>query len=166
MLIALCIILDESSFALMLLMAVIIHELGHLLFLKIFRYEIMQLSLSAFGLEIDYRGCLEGVEGLISIAAGPIFGLVYGLGSQMAGKEFWRMSGGISLALSMFNLIPVLPLDGGRMLLIIAGERGRDISRGISLVLFAAAAILSITKGWISLLLMGSWLLVYNLRKT
>ena len=164
LLLSIGIFLDEDNFLLMLLPAMLIHECGHILFLKLFGYEIRSVGIGAFGLEIDYTGYLEGLGGFASIAAGPLFGLVYGACCQNQSKEFWNISGGMSIALSLFNLLPVIPLDGGRLLMLIAGERGRNISRGISIAIFAIAAILSIAKGWISLLIMASWLLIYNLR--
>lgn len=164
MVLSLSIFLDENNFLLMLLPAVFIHECGHIIFLELFGYEIKSVGFSAFGFEIDYVGCLEGAGGFMSVAAGPLFGLIYGACCQIPASDFWHISGGMSIALSLFNLLPLVPLDGGRLLMLIAAKQWESISRGISIALFVPAIILSLSKGWLSVLIMASWLLIYNLR--
>ena len=143
--------------------AVVVHEAGHALFLRLAGLKIRRLSFGLAGFEMDYCGRLHGAQGALAIGAGPLFGLLYGC-LAFSDNAYLSLSGGISLALSFFNLLPVLPLDGGRLLELAAGERGRDISRGISLFLAAGGFWLLLTNGWISLFAMALWLAWWNCR--
>ena len=92
------------------LAAAAVHEAGHFLFLCAAGLKPSCLRLGLAGLEMDYRGELSGAAGAAAIAAGPLFGLGYGA-FAFSGQPFLALSGGISLALSIFNLLPVLPLE-------------------------------------------------------
>ncbi len=155
---------EDGSFAL-LLPGVLVHEAGHALLLRLGGLRLRRVSLGLFGLEMDYWGQLAGPLGLGAIGAGPLFGLAYGFVCCQLGGGFWELSGGLSILLSLFNLLPVLPLDGGRLLLMAAGERGVHISRGISLAMLIAAATLWIQRGWFSLFVMAAWLVWCNFRQ-
>ena len=132
---------DDSGMYAALLPAAAVHELGHLLFLLVGGLSPRCLVLGLEGLELDYRGELRGLKGAAAIAAGPLFGIAYGL-LVFSEIEYLRLSGGISLALSIFNLIPTLPLDGGRLLCLVLGEQGKFISQGISLAMAIGAVYL------------------------
>ena len=154
---------DDSGFYAALLPAAAVHELGHLLALKTVGLSPRRLSLGPVGMELDYRGELAGLRGAFSIAAGPFFGLVYGL-LVFSPWEYTRFSGGISIALSIFNLLPVLPLDGGRLLELALGERGRAVSRTVSLLLAAGGLWLWVGRGMFSAFAMGLWLAWHNIK--
>lgn len=154
---------DESGFYAAALPAAAVHELGHLLALKAAGFAPRRISLGPAGLEMDYCGRLEGLGGAFSIAAGPLFGLVYGL-LIFSPWEYARFSGGISIALSAFNLLPVLPLDGGRLLELAVGERGRAASRAISLLLAAVGLWLWADGGVFAPFAMGLWLAWHNIK--
>lgn len=123
------------------------HELGHLGALlslglrpRCFRVEIK-------GLCLDYAGD-PGVMGQVWIAAaGPAAGLLYAWAAARLGTELgwdWLcLSAGISLLLSLFNLLPALPLDGGQILfqlsLAALGERrAAAVTRAAQLLTAAA----------------------------
>lgn len=152
---------DGSGLCAALIPAVAVHEAGHAIFLRLGGLRLRRISLGLFGFEMDYTGVLKGFRGAAAIAAGPLFGLGYTYLASF-GDGFWQLSGGVSLALSIFNLLPVLPLDGGRLMALAAGERWELISRGMSLVLAAAGAWFWISKGWFSLCIMGLWLAWWN----
>ncbi len=153
---------DGSGIFAMLLPAVLAHEAGHAVLLRCTGMEIRRVTIGIFGLEMDYSGSLRGLRGAAAIAAGPVFGLVYAALSMFSGSEFWRLSGSVSIALSAFNLMPVMPLDGGRLLMLATGERALAISRVISLALVGLGCALWISRGWFSLFAMGVWLAWYN----
>ncbi len=164
LLFALVYFFDGSGIFALLLPAVLVHEAGHLMFLRLGGARLHRLSFGLFGLEMDYIGCLDGLYSAVAIAAGPFLGLVYGTICLLSKSEFWRLSGGLSVMLSAFNLLPVLPLDGGRLLMIAARERGESISRGISVCLSAAGFSLWLSRGWFSLFAMGLWLAWCNFK--
>ena len=70
---------DTSGLYAAALPAVAVHEMGHVLFLRLGGRRLSRLSLGLFGLEMDYTGQLRGLMGALAIAAGPAFGLIFGL---------------------------------------------------------------------------------------
>ena len=145
--------------------AVCAHELGHLLPLRFFGRRLRRVSLSLFGLEIDYTGVLHGASALLCIGGGPLTGLVYAFLACALGGDFWRMSGAVSFALTAFNLLPILPLDGGRLVAEITDEVfAEKLSRLSALLLTLGGAYIALRVHSLSLLLMGAWLTVCNFR--
>lgn len=131
---------------------VAVHELAHIICLRFFGMRIQGFSFRLQGICICYSG-ITGIFGdITAAAAGPAAGLIYALAASKMGVLYdspWLfLSSGVSLLLSIFNLLPVFPLDGGRMFLSIAcalwGEK-----KGIS-----AAAIVGTAIG-IALLILG-----------
>ena len=156
---------DEEGLYAAMLPAAAVHELGHFAALKSGGIRLRRLSFGAGGLEMDYWGSLSGLTGAAAIAAGPIFGLIYGL-LVFSHLEYFRLSGWISLALSLFNLLPVLPLDGGRLLTMAMGRRGEIISRGMSVCAAVAGLWLLLSQGIFTPFALGVWLLWCNFRHT
>ena len=95
-----------------LLCAAAVHELGHLAALKLCRVDVRGLRFGAGGLDMAVSGFTGASERLVCYAAGPAAGLLYCL----AVRRVFPSSAIYSLLLSTYNLLPVLPLDGGRML--------------------------------------------------
>ena len=153
---------DENGFVATVLPAVAVHELGHFLAMRMGGLRLRCLRLGLFGLEMDYWGSLSGVWGAAALAAGPLAGLLYFAICMFFHYEYCRLSGGVSLALSAFNLVPVLPLDGGRLAQLAIGDAFRKISRVISIVLGFGALLLWIYKGWFSLFAIALWLVWAN----
>lgn len=151
----------EGVFA-MLLPAVLAHETGHALAINLGGGRIKALRLGIAGFEMRHDLTLEGLRGIAAVGAGPLFGLLYGALCAFLPFEFFKLSGGFSIALSLFNMLPVLPLDGGRLLCIAMGERGEKLSRGISFALLMLGGSLWLLKGWISVFAMSIWLFWYN----
>jgi len=151
----------EGVFA-MLLPAVLAHETGHALAIWLGGGRIKALRLGIAGFKMSHSLPLEGLRGAAALGAGPLFGFVYGFVCSMLPFEFFNLSGGLSIALSLFNLLPVLPLDGGRLVCIALGERGEKFSRGISFALLMLGGSLWLLKGWISVFAMSIWLFWYN----
>ncbi len=103
--------LPESQ-AVALLVPVGVHEAGHLLCMKLMGFKIHALSLGMTGLQIDYEQSGRPAAEAVISAAGPTAGIGLWLLCSLAGAE---LMGGVSLLLSLFNLLPIYPLDGGRI---------------------------------------------------
>ncbi len=155
--------LDLSEFV-ALMLAVCIHESGHLAAIALTGGHIDMVSANAAGAVISQRQGPERGAELLRAAAGPAAGVLYAwAASELGGALNSRMllcSSGFSLVLSAYNALPVLPLDGGRMLACIAGERAASlcslITAGLVMLLGAAAA----AAGYGFALLMASVLLM------
>lgn len=157
------------------LLPILIHELGHLGALK-------ALGLRATGLRVELRGfCIEyeGEAGRLGHAlaafAGPLAGMIYALAAattgRLSGYEWLSLTAGISIILSAFNLLPAMPLDGGRIARSLlcaalgeqAGERAiRFLSTAVGAALLTAGTLLTAAGGGIALLLAAIWLLLYQ----
>ena len=120
------------------------------------------------------RGGFCGTAGhLFAAAAGPVSGLLYAFAASYWAKLFQNdtaaLSAGISLLLSLFNLLPVLPLDGGRIFSRIACMslgygRGERLSKNLGLVLSTALLAGGLLLMWqgmgAGLALAAIWLLL------
>lgn len=135
---ALLVYFAEGRYLAALLPAVLAHELGHLLALRLLGLRTHSLRAETTGLRIDYTGD-GGVSGeLLAAAAGPAAGLCWAWAASRLGERFgWetaRLSAGLSLLLSFFNLLPAAPLDGGRIAAAVfaqwpGGKRGERMTR-------------------------------------
>ncbi len=107
-------------FAVGLVLLLLIHEMGHVIQL---RREGVEASAPMF---IPFLGAVIAAKSMGKDAAaearvglaGPILGSIatlIPLGIWLAtGDEFWRALAFIGFFLNLFNLLPVVPLDGGR----------------------------------------------------
>lgn len=101
-------------------LATIIHELGHLTTTAVFGGNIRKIVIGAWGAQIQ-ADFSEHWHGLICAAAGPVSSLLltllYPVFPQIA---IWGLLQGI------LNLLPLYPLDGGRIWRMLNSERTLD----------------------------------------
>lgn len=91
--------------------AAALHELGHLGALWLVGGRVRGLRLSALGAELLLDGPLSYRQELPVALAGPMVSVAAAL---LAAGSHRYLFAGLSLALGLFNLLPVYPLDGGR----------------------------------------------------
>ncbi|MFC5529276.1 M50 family metallopeptidase [Cohnella yongneupensis] len=100
------------------------HELGHLLAALRFGWTVREIKLLPFGgvVEVEEAGTLPVREEVWVALAGPMQNAILAAAGWMLGQAGW-IDGGwaeafvrANLLIGAFNLLPVLPLDGGRML--------------------------------------------------
>jgi Zn-dependent protease/CBS domain-containing protein len=159
--------------ALLFFASVLLHELGHAWEARREGLEVDGITLWLFGgvSQFKTRFPSGGAEFRIAIA-GPLVSLVLGvvfvlialadLPSAVDGVAAWL--GYINLTLLVFNLIPALPLDGGRVLRAalwrIRGDLGwatriaTEIGRGFGYLFIALGIAMFIFEGSFS----GAWL--------
>jgi Zn-dependent protease/CBS domain-containing protein len=105
--------------------SLLLHELGHAVQARREHMEIEGITLWLFGGVAKFRGEFPSAGAELRIAiAGPIVSLLLGLGfvgvalaglpEALDAVAAWL--GYVNLALLVFNLLPALPLDGGRVL--------------------------------------------------
>lgn len=105
---------------------IVMHELGHASMAWSFRWRIKRIVFLPFGgvAEVDEHGNRPAKEELFVILAGPLQHLwlfiaawllvTAGWISDNLYQHFWQFN----LAILLFNLLPVYPLDGGKLLML------------------------------------------------
>jgi Zn-dependent protease/CBS domain-containing protein len=154
-------------------LSVLLHELGHALQARRERMEIDGITLWLFGGVATFRGSFPSAGAELRVAvAGPVVSLLLGvlfvlialiaLPEAVDGVSAWL--GYVNLSLLVFNLIPAVPLDGGRILhAVLWGRRGdfawatrvaAGVGRGFGYLLIAGGVAMFIFQSSFS----GAWL--------
>ncbi len=125
--------------AVLFFVSLLLHELGHALVARREGMEIEGIVLWLFGGVAQFRGLFPSAGAELRIAlAGPAVSLVIGvtllavailapLPGFLDGSVMWL--GRINLVLLAFNMLPALPLDGGRVFRALVWMRTRDFVR-------------------------------------
>lgn len=139
---------------LLVLAAAALHEMGHLLALRLCGAPVRGMRISALGavMDVGWERLGYGQE-LLAVLAGPLANLLWALLLLLPARETpWLYAAiGAHLVLGAFNLLPIRPLDGGQALELLASwrldpERGERIAR-LSGVICAGA--LSVGLIWL-----------------
>lgn len=112
---------DFSVFTAMVLISALIHETGHIVFLKAFGCEIRSITLMPFGAVIDSDEKILSYKREAAVAlAGAVFNICAGLSALLffaAVKDIYSLFFAITnFTLAAVNLVPVKTLDGARAL--------------------------------------------------
>lgn len=140
------------------LVAVIfIHELGHFAGMRYFRYRnVKMFFIPFFGAGVSGEHLhVEGWKKAVVCLLGPLPGLFIGLAllwyNLRKGDPIHAQVATTFILLNAFNLLPVYPLDGGRMLQEILFVRSRHLEAGFRVV----AGLTLMGGAW----LLGAWVL-------
>ena len=122
--VALYVFLFKSNliFALVLIAILLFHELGHFIAMKLFGYkDVAMFFVPLVGAYVRGETSeLKQSRRVIVILAGPLPGLLLGCGLLWLQPDWmnynWVLTAKLLIGLNAFNLLPVLPLDGGQLL--------------------------------------------------
>ncbi|HZL91080.1 MAG TPA: hypothetical protein VFB96_22125 [Pirellulaceae bacterium] len=152
-------VFQSTPVDLALLVAVLLfHESGHYLGMRLFNYQdVRMFFIPFFGAAVSGRTTsVEGYKEAIVLLLGPLPGIVLGVGLGIVCMfhdiPILRSASLMLLAINGFNLLPLLPLDGGRLVHLILFSRQRHLEAAFRLV----AALLLGLGAWA----LGAWLLV------
>lgn len=98
--------------------AALLHELGHYTVLRLMKGTVKQLTITPLGAEMTVEGSLSYPKEMLLAAAGPAVNLMLAVALSRLGAQWdiCYLFGGVHLVLGIFNLLPILPLDGGMLL--------------------------------------------------
>ncbi|KEZ51853.1 M50 family metallopeptidase [Metabacillus indicus] len=136
---------------LILLVIILVHELGHAMAARHFDWRLKSIVLLPFGgvAEVEEHGNRPLKEELITIAAGPFQHL------PLQGAAFLLFSAGYMSPetfqlftfyngmIFLFNLLPIWPLDGGKLLFLFVSAR-RSYQDAHRLMLLVSAVFLAV----------------------
>lgn len=141
---------DQIRFVLFLILVLFIHEMGHFLFMKLFKYEnVRMLFIPLMGAFV--QGSKEKYsqkESFLVISAGPFPGIWIGSAllvvASLYQQEWMLELSFLFLFLNVINLFPIDPLDGGQLFKLFVNKK-----RDLFLMLFALfSSLLMIFVGW------------------
>ncbi len=170
---------DESGFLAALIPAILMHELGHIIFLHLFGARATKLGAALSGLKIDYSGVMTEAQEMLAALAGPAFGLLFSFlcawFARLWDSEYLLLCAGLGFIINIFNFLPAEPLDGGRVLGFFLGaflseDRAWSVLHITGLVtsaLLIALGLYPISRGLgPALLLAGVWLFILQQKKS
>ena len=144
---------------------VLIHELGHLYLLRRYGVYIRRLSVGFSGLCIQCS--LERLPRrvyFLCAAAGPMMGLSAAFFCSVIGNVFHRdfllLFAGTGVILSLFNLMPVKPLDGWRMLVAVSPRIAPIVSDLVAIIVLLVGLAMMYKGFGVALACMGVFFLL------
>ena len=139
--------LDNSGVFSAVLPAVLFHEAGHCISARMYGGRILSLRMSLSGLCLDTTPFSSSLSEAVCAAAGPVCGLLWAVLCSRFSGAWWERCRDISLYFSVCNLLPAQPLDGGRILYALCGDRKavQIVSVCTGAICIAAAAF---TRRW------------------
>ena len=161
-----CVVRIEFSFILVMCFAVLfgadelmylllfsaLHELGHLAVLYTCKGRADSLTFSFYGLALKYSSPVSVLREFFVIIAGPVVNLILYL--------FFRDN--INLILFAINIMPIYPLDGGRILKLFSERAAVVVSRIFLVFIVILSIYLIVEYKSFSLLFIAVYLIVYS----
>ncbi len=141
------------------ILALILHELSHLLVARLLHHNLTNVLFMPYGVSIDARGEYISPSHEVAIAlAGPVCNILI----VMISVCIWWMYPSmyaytknfvdVNIVLALFNLLPILPLDGGRALVNVFFNSSAKVKRVMNIIciilviLFAGLFLYSLTR--------------------
>lgn len=156
----------DISSILVLTGVIIIHELGHFLAMRIFKYNDLGIFfvplVGAFA--SGSKDTISQKQNIIILLAGPLPGIIIGLILYYYGlredSAFLLSTSNIFLFINIFNLLPVMPLDGGRLIKSLFFENNEIITKVFTFISIAALGYYSLVSQSYFLLIVPFVLLI------
>lgn len=151
----------QIDFLLQIVFVVLFHELGHFALMKRYGYQnVRMLFLPLMGAFVHgFKESYRQKESLLVVLAGPLPGIILGVVLWILGFE-WNSNWMIQTALLLFivnilNLLPILPMDGGRLLNLLFQEKIELFQVVFSFIISLGLIALGYFTDWYILLVFG-----------
>lgn len=134
------------QFALLILFAIGIHESGHVWAMRRCGLKTKGFYFLPFlgGVAVGTEAVKTQRDNVVIILMGPLWGCLSALPCvamyAFTGNPFWAAASGWIAMINLFNLLPVHPLDGGRLLTSVA----RSINGPLGLICMAGGACMAL----------------------
>lgn len=158
--------LFSLQFALALIACLVFHEYGHIRAMQYFGMRTKGIYLIPFlgGMALSDEKINTRWQSVVISMMGPFFGLLLSLASllvySVTGEIFFAGLSVFNALLNLFNLLPILPLDGGHVL----KSLSFSVNSKVGLVMCIAGALLGVGISYaFGLALLGFLLLIGNL---
>ena len=170
---------DKRAVALVTVVSVALHEMGHIVALLGMGICPDEICFGIFGIRIRNCDCrLNYRQELIAVLCGPLVNVALTLAFFVLYRIFLcdvlMVIFAVNFSVAVFNLLPILPLDGGRLLHIMlmkmmSCEAAQRIMTGVgavtaSIVLLAGAVLVVRTGANVSLLATGVYLGIISIK--
>ncbi len=152
------------------------HELGHAYARKRFRAPYSEIMLYGFGGLCGGPGHFTRREDMIISAAGPAAGLLLGGATWLITlspgyADFWvhffvRQMLWVNIWWSLVNLLPILPLDGGRIFEAFMANRNPPSVPKVGMIAAGLVAVYGLSQGRLYLAFMFGFLAYSNWQRT
>lgn len=160
------------------LVAVLLHEIGHLAVMVLYRCQPQSIKLSSAGILICGSAFCTSCENILISLSGPVsnllFTLIFYLFSKIFCSTLFLYFAAVQFIVGIVNLLPIKGLDGGAILYAVLSKFSRINADlicnlvSIFLAFFVLAAGVGLAIKNVSnptLLLLGIYLIVLNLMK-
>lgn len=162
---------SEFNFLIYLVVVLLIHEAGHFIMMKVYKYEnVRMLFIPLMGAFVQGKKTnYSQKESFLVVFAGPLPGMIVGCLLLWYSNEYhisWLLQlSALFLLLNCINLLPLDPLDGGQMFKLLSKDRHEFflmVFAFISSILIIAAGFLVANFGY--LLIIFGFLMGFRVR--
>lgn len=124
-------------------MFIMMHELSHMIMALALRVDILEIELTCFGVIAKYNGSISLLKEFLISIAGPTATLIY---SYIYKDNLYFY---INMCIFVFNMLPIYPFDGGRILkvllsIIFGKKKGSIVSSYITNIIVIFLFVLSV----------------------
>jgi Zn-dependent protease len=154
------------EFVLLLIGILFLHEMGHYLAMRMFRYRnvrmffIPLLGAAVSGQHYNVPGWKKTIVSLMGPLPGIILGAAAGVAGLVAGWEPLVQAAILALILNGFNLLPIIPLDGGWIMHSLFFSRHYMLDAGFRLLAVAGLMLGALAIGDSILFFLGLFMLM------
>lgn len=150
----------EFKFIVILVLVILIHELGHYIVMRFFKFKDLSIFfiplVGAFA-----SGEKENItqrQNVIISLSGPIPGILIGCALMYfaidSGNDFLTRVANMFIYINLFNLIPIMPLDGGRIIKTLFTDNNLKINIAFHWISIAVLAYIAISsESWFLLVI-------------
>lgn len=149
---------------------IILHELGHLFFIKLFKQKAGKLNITIFGGQLEcYIGNISNIKILLINLGGIMMNLFIIYFARFFSGYYYQVVLNYNYLLIIFNLLPIYPLDGYRiieiLLIRLPINLGFAIITIISLTMVVVLVIYGLSINSLGIIIIALFLLARNIQR-